>query len=122
MATTEELQRGGGLHRRPGDGRTRQRRAGRRGRGAYPHDLPSGKSLNDGQWDAVTGLLNSENRINLVEGPAGAGKSSLLTKYRRRHAAGRAIGDVAGHDDATPARVLAKDGFEANTVARFLRR
>jgi hypothetical protein len=29
--------------------------------------MKDGKSLNDGQWNAVTGLLASENRINLVD-------------------------------------------------------
>jgi conjugative relaxase-like TrwC/TraI family protein len=42
--------------------------------------IEDGKSLNDGQWNAVTGLLDSQNRVNLVEGPAGAGKSSSIKK------------------------------------------
>ena len=37
--------------------------------------MADGKTLNDGQWEAATGLLDSCNRVNLVEGPAGAGKS-----------------------------------------------
>ena len=40
-----------------------------------------GTELNDGQWGAVTGLLDSENRVNLFEGPAGAGKSWSLKKF-----------------------------------------
>src|SRR5262249_56619157 len=43
--------------------------------------LANGKRLNDGQWDTVTGLLTSENRVNLFEGPAGAGKSYSLQKF-----------------------------------------
>ena len=35
--------------------------------------LADGKILNDGQWETVIGLLTSENRVNLFEGPAGAG-------------------------------------------------
>ena len=43
--------------------------------------LADGKRLSDEQWRVVTGLLESEDRVNLVEGPAGAGKSSLLAKF-----------------------------------------
>ena len=42
--------------------------------------MGGGKALNDGQWAAVQGLLNASNRICIVEGPAGAGKSSMLAK------------------------------------------
>ena len=81
--------------------------------------LVGGKRLNDGQWDTVTGLLESENRINLVEGPAGAGKSSLLAKYAEgMRRAGQTVTWLATTSDA--AGVLAKDGFKVDTVARFL--
>ena len=81
--------------------------------------LKDGKSLNDGQWQAVTGLLESENRITLVEGPAGAGKSSLLAKYAEgMRLAGQSVTWLATTTDA--AGVLAKDGFKVDTVARFL--
>jgi conjugative relaxase-like TrwC/TraI family protein len=82
--------------------------------------MKDGKSLNDGQWDAVTGLLASENRINLVEGPAGAGKSSLLGKYQE--GVRRVGADV--HFFATTAaavEVLHQDGFTGTkTVAHLL--
>lgn len=82
-------------------------------------DLEGGKSLNDGQWEACRGLLNSENRINLIEGPAGAGKTEMLKKYDEgMRRAGQPVTWLATTTDA--ARVLAKDGFEVNTVARFL--
>jgi conjugative relaxase-like TrwC/TraI family protein len=81
--------------------------------------MANGKSLNDGQWDTVTGLLGSENRINLVEGPAGAGKSSLLSKFSEgMEKAARPVTWLATTTGAV--RVLAKDGFKADTVARFL--
>ena len=81
--------------------------------------LANGKSLNAGQWDAVCGLLGSENRVNLIEGPAGAGKSSLLAKYREgMRMAGRPVTWLATTSDA--AGVLAKDGFKVDTAARFL--
>lgn len=75
--------------------------------------------LNDGQWQAVLGLLGSSNRVNLVEGPAGAGKSSLLKAFDAgAELAGGRVAYLASTTDA--AEVLKRDGFEANTVARFL--
>jgi conjugative relaxase-like TrwC/TraI family protein len=75
--------------------------------------------LNDGQWDTVVGLLNSENRVNLFEGPAGAGKSWSLKAFDEgMRQAGQKVTYLATTTDAVD--VLNKDGFEANTVARFL--
>lgn len=87
--------------------------------------LADGKRLNDGQWDIVTGLLNSPNRVNLVQGPAGAGKSWSLKKYdeaMRRQ--GERVTYLATTTDAV--EVLQKDGFDkrrgfdVKTVAHFL--
>jgi len=78
-----------------------------------------GKPLNDGQWDAVTGLLESENRVSLFEGPAGAGKSWSLEKFDEgMRRAGKTVTYLATTSDAVG--VLEKDGFTVNTVARFL--
>jgi conjugative relaxase-like TrwC/TraI family protein len=78
-----------------------------------------GGKLNDGQWEAVTGLLNSQNKVSLVEGPAGAGKSSLLAKYKEGMTqAGQSVTWLATTSDA--ADELAKGGSQVNTVARFL--
>src|SRR5262249_22951813 len=78
-----------------------------------------GKTLKDGQWQAAIGLLNSECRINLVEGPAGAGKSSLLKKYdEAMRAKGQSVTYLA--TTAKAVGVLERDGFDADTVARFL--
>ena len=78
-----------------------------------------GKTLNVGQWDAVTGLLNSQNRVNLIEGPAGAGKSSLLEKFKEgMERAGQQVTWLATTTGAV--RVLAEDDIKADTVARFL--
>ena len=82
-------------------------------------EMPDGKRLNDGQWKAVNGLLESENRVNLVEGPAGAGKSSMLVKFDEgMRLAGQSVTYLA--TTAKAAEVLEKDGFDAHTVARFL--
>ena len=81
--------------------------------------LASGKTLNDGQWDTVTGLLTSENRVNQFEGPAGAGKSWSLQKFDEgMRLAGKSVTYLATTTDA--ADELAKDGFKVDTVARFL--
>ena len=81
--------------------------------------LADGTILNDGQWETVTGLLTSENRVNLFEGPAGAGKSYSLSKFDEGvRRAGKSVTYLATTTDA--AEELAKDGFEVNTVARFL--
>jgi conjugative relaxase-like TrwC/TraI family protein len=83
-----------------------------------PAGLERGK-LNDGQWETVIGLLGSENRVNLFEGPAGAGKSWSLQKFDEgMKLAGKSVTYLATTTDAVG--VLQKDGFEVNTVARFL--
>lgn len=95
--------------------------AGGRG-GVRPVGVPEGLErgqLNDGQWETVVGLLTSENRVNLFEGPAGAGKSWSLRKFDEgMRWAGRPVTYLATTTDAVD--VLKKDGFEAGTVARFL--
>jgi conjugative relaxase-like TrwC/TraI family protein len=81
--------------------------------------MEDGKTLNDGQWDIVTGLLESSNRVNLVEGPAGAGKSSMLGKYDEAlRKQGQTVTYLASSTDAVG--VLEKDGFKVKTVAHFL--
>jgi conjugative relaxase-like TrwC/TraI family protein len=79
-----------------------------------------GKRLNDGQWQVVTGLLNSSNRVNALLGPAGAGKSWSLQKFDEGV---RMMGRKATYlaTTAKAVGVLAEDGFEVNTVARFIR-
>ena len=81
--------------------------------------LSNGTVLNDGQWAAAVGLLNTPNRVSVVQGPAGAGKSSMLAKFDEGV---RRMGqDVTYLATTAPAvKVLEKDGFEANTLARFL--
>jgi len=81
--------------------------------------LANGKSLNDGQWSAVQGLLTTSNLVSLVEGPAGAGKSSLLAKYDEGiREAGQSVTYLATTVKA--AEVLQGDRFDAKTVAHFL--
>jgi conjugative relaxase-like TrwC/TraI family protein len=81
--------------------------------------LADGKALNDGQWGAACGLLESSNRVDLIEGPAGAGKSSLLGKFDEGvKLAGESVTYLA--TTAGAVNVLQEDGFQANTLARFL--
>lgn len=93
------------------------------GRGTVtPVGVPNGLergTLSDGQWRATVGLLNSSNRVNLLEGPAGAGKSYSLKAYDQgMRLAGQTVTYLATTSDAVG--VLASGGFEVNTVARFL--
>jgi conjugative relaxase-like TrwC/TraI family protein len=83
-------------------------------------ELANGKSLNDGQWEAVTGLLESSNRVAVIEGPAGAGKSSLLAKFDEgAKRAGKQV--IYLGTTSSSVKVLRKDGFDdTQTVARFL--
>jgi ATP-dependent exoDNAse (exonuclease V) alpha subunit len=83
-------------------------------------DLGKGESLNSGQWEATTGLLESSNRVNVVEGPAGAGKSRMLRKFDEgARLAGKGVTYLG--TTSTAVRVLRKDGFkDTQTVARFL--
>lgn len=78
-----------------------------------------GRRLNRGQWDAVTGLLSSENRINVLLGPAGSGKSALFAKFDEgARLAGQTVTYLG--TTATAVRVLREDGFKSDTLARFL--
>jgi ATP-dependent exoDNAse (exonuclease V) alpha subunit len=93
------------------------------GRGTVPPvGVPEGLergTLNDGQWQAVRGLLNSTNRVNFLLGPAGAGKSYSLKAFDDgMRMAGETVTYLATTSDAV--KVLADDGFEVNTLARFL--
>jgi conjugative relaxase-like TrwC/TraI family protein len=82
--------------------------------------LATGETLSDGQWEAARGLLESQNRVNMVLGPAGAGKSKLLKKVEEgAKLAGKQI--VLLGTTSTSVKVLKKDGFEgAQTVEAFL--
>lgn len=92
------------------------------GRGVAPVGVPQGLErgrLNAEQWQAVCGLLNSPCRVNLLEGPAGAGKSSLLSKFDEgMRLAGEHVAYLA--TTAASAEVLKEDGFAAHTLAHFL--
>jgi conjugative relaxase-like TrwC/TraI family protein len=81
--------------------------------------LKEGKTLDDEQWSAVAGLLTSCDRVQLVDSAAGVGKSTMLGKFDEGMTlVGR---DVTYLATTTPAvDVLRKDGFAAETVAKFL--
>ena len=87
--------------------------------GAYPHGWPMASRSTTGNGKPPAGLLESENRVNLVEGPAGAGKTSMLAKFDEGvRLAGQPVTYLA--TTAKAAGVLQDDGFEADTLARFL--
>ena len=81
--------------------------------------LDDGRVLNDEQWAIAQGLLESSNRVELFEGPAGAGKSFSLSKYDEgMRLAGAKVAYLATTTKAV--EVLEKDGLAAHTVTRFL--
>ena len=87
-------------------------------RSGWPRELERG-ILDDEQWNAVTGLLSSCDRVQLVDSAAGVGKSTMLGVYDQgMKLAGRHVTYLA---TTTPAvGVLREDGFAAETVAKFL--
>jgi conjugative relaxase-like TrwC/TraI family protein len=88
--------------------------------GGLARKLLSGETLSAGQWDAVLGLLRSANRVELITGPAGAGKSKLLKKFDEgAKLAGESVTYLG--TTSTAVKVLKKDGFaDAQTLAAFL--
>ena len=95
--------------------------AGTRGE-RWPVGVPEGLgrgNLDDGQWEAVQGLLDSPNRVNIVDSAAGTGKTTMLHAYDQgMRLAGQKVTYLAS--TAPAVQVLRKDGFDAHTVARFL--
>jgi conjugative relaxase-like TrwC/TraI family protein len=93
------------------------------GRGeVMPPGLPEGLGrgiLDDEQWACVGSLMTSCDKVQLVDSAAGVGKSTMLSVYARGMAmAGRHVTYLA---TTTPAvDVLRQDGFEAETLAKFL--
>ena len=84
--------------------------------------LLSGETLSDGQWDATLGLLRSANRVELLLGPAGAGKSKLLKTFDEgARLAGQSVTYLG--TTSTSVKVLKKDGFkDTQTLSRLPRR
>jgi conjugative relaxase-like TrwC/TraI family protein len=78
------------------------------------------ETLSSGQWDAVLGLLRSVNRVELLLGPAGAGKSKLLNTFDEgAKQAGQNVTYLG--TTSTAVKVLKIDGFkDTQTLARFL--
>ncbi len=75
--------------------------------------------LDDDQWKAVTGLLSSCDRVQMLDSAAGVGKSTLLAVYDEgMRMAGKHVTYLA---TTTPAvGVLREDGFAAESAAKFL--
>jgi conjugative relaxase-like TrwC/TraI family protein len=82
------------------------------------HWLERGR-LDDDQWNAVKGLLGSTDRVNLVDSAAGTGKSTMLKAFDEGlRLAGEHVTYLATTTQAV--EVLRRDGFSAETVAKFL--
>ncbi len=81
-------------------------------------DLQQGM-LDDDQWRAVTRLVQSQDRVNLVDAAAGTGKSTMLKAFdEAMRKANQNVFYLATTTQAVD--VLRREGFEAQTVARFL--
>lgn len=81
--------------------------------------LERGK-LDDEQWAAVTGLLSSHDRVNLLDSAAGVGKTTALGVFDQgMRLAGRPVIYLGTTTRAVD--VLRNDGFDAETLAKFLK-
>jgi conjugative relaxase-like TrwC/TraI family protein len=87
--------------------------------GKLPHAFR--QELNDGQRRAVEQLLGSRDRVMLLRGPAGTGKTRMMRELADAvETGGRRLFAFAPTTDASH-RVLRGDGFRhAETVARLL--
>ena len=96
----------------------------RNGRGRQrplaPHHKIQRDWLSDEQKNAVTGLLNSNDRLQILRGVAGVGKTTLMIEaISGIEQAGTPVTVLAPGVQAAH-EVLADEGFRANTLARFL--
>ncbi|OWK38935.1 MobF family relaxase [Fimbriiglobus ruber] len=87
--------------------------------GGYGEPTFRRDDLNSGQKRAVTALLSSFDRVQILRGLAGVGKSTALGELRNAiEAQGRSVFAVA---PSTGARdILRADGFHAETIAMLL--
>lgn len=88
--------------------------------GETPHTFKN-DDLNEGQRQAVLHLLGSRDRVTIVRGGAGTGKTTMMQEaVAGIEATGRKVFAFAPTTDASH-RVLRGDGFEdAETVARLM--
>lgn len=78
--------------------------------------------LNDHQQDAITAILTTTDRVSIIRGAAGTGKTTIMTEARKHiEAAGKQLYVVAPTAEAARG-VLVSEGFgNAETVARLLK-
>ena len=83
-------------------------------------ELPSFETLKDQQADAATHVLTTKDRVSIVMGAAGTGKTTLMREMREKiEAVGKQVYAFAPTTEA--ARVLQEEGFQnADTMARLL--
>lgn len=98
----------------------------RRGRGACapiaPHEVTLARSwLNDQQRAAITHVLGSRDRVMVVRGAAGAGKTSAMQELREQAKAAGVTVHAFAPSSAASRGVLRSEGFDgATTVAALL--
>lgn len=77
--------------------------------------------LSDEQQAAVQGILNSHDRLMIVSGKAGVGKTSLMKEaIEAIEHTGRNVTVLAPTAEAAHGVLREKEGFEAETLASFL--
>lgn len=77
--------------------------------------------LSDEQKHAVSGILNSHNRVMIVRGVAGSGKTTLMREtIDAIEESGRRVTVLAPTAQAAHGVLADQEGFNADTLARFL--
>ena len=97
----------------------------RNGRGSVKPLAPDHKIqrdwLSDEQQQAVNGLLSSTERVQILSGAAGVGKTSLMQEaIEGIEQAGASVTVLAPTAEAAHDVLRAKEGFDAHTLASFL--
>lgn len=85
------------------------------------YETPPELALTGQQADAVNNVLTTSNRVSIIRGAAGTGKTTLMTEaVKHIEAAGKEVVVIAPTAQASRT-VLRAEGFEeADTVAKFL--
>lgn len=87
----------------------------------YPNYQPRQEFLNDGQREAIRILLESKDRVSILRGAAGVGKTALLTEIREAvQSTKKGMGLLAVAPSTQASAVLQKKGFDAETIAALL--
>ncbi|MEM8669448.1 MAG: MobF family relaxase [Planctomycetota bacterium] len=95
------------------------------GKGQYPALAPNHQIsrdwLSEEQKKAASGVLNSHDRVMIVRGVAGSGKTTLMREtIEAAEKSGNRVTVLAPTAEAAHDVLAKQEGFEAETLARFL--